>query len=452
LAHNFYRFLFFALFIVFFAYADVGFSDEGSKPLTIEECLQLALKNSALLDAAREGVREAHARKNEAFSGFLPRLSTSYGYTRLNTPPSFNFPGIPPLIPSSTMITGTEDNYNWALEIRQPLFAGGGIVAGYEIGRIGEELARTSEATVKLETIKEVKTAYFRILKAEKMLDVAKQTVEGLRSHRDQAQIFYNLGLIPRNDVLTAEVELANGSQLLLKAQNSVELSKASLNILLRREINAPLRVEDILKYLPFDKSWDDCLKITLENRTEIKAYDLQIAQTQYIVKQAKSEYFPTVNFLANYSRFGDGPDVSGSAYKSQESWYMTLIANWNIWDGGRTKNRLEASMSREKQAVYTSLTVRDRIILELKNAYLLVKEAEKQISTSKEAVGQAEENMRITKERYREQVARATDVIDAQTILTRAQSEYFNALGDYHLNLAELDRVTGQGGFYASY
>lgn len=235
-----------------------------------------------------------------------------------------------------------------------------------------------------------------------------------------------------------------NGNQLLLRAQNGVELAKAGINTLLRREINATVELEDILDHRPFEKTWDDCVKTVLDNRPEIKSHILQTQQAKQVVKQAKSAYLPTINFLGNYSRYGDEPGLSGSAYKSQENWYATFIANWNIWEGGRSKSRLDAGVSKEKQAMDAYLNVRERIILELKEAYLHLREAEQQIPTAKKAAAQAEENLRITQERYREQVARAADVIDAQTILTRAQTDYHNALGDYHISLAGLERAMG--------
>ena len=432
-----------ALLAALFLPAGTAFPEEAVKRLSLEESVSLALKNSVVLHAVQEGVREAEARRKEAFSGFLPKFSTSYSFTRLNTPPSFNFPGFPP-IPPSTVITGTEDNYNWALELRQPLFAGGGILAGYEISRIGEDIARNAEKTAQLDVVKEIRVAYFRILKAERIQEVARQTVEGLQTHRNQAQILYDNGLIPRNDLLFASVELANGNQFLLRAQNGVELAKAGLNTLLRWEINTPLEVEDVLVYRPFEQTWEDCLKAALKDRPEIRISDLQVDQTRKVVKQARSEYFPNVNFIGNYARYGDEPDVSGSAYKNQEGWYLTVVANCNIWEGGRSQNRVEAGLSREKQAVDASLNVRDRITMELKGAYLGLREAEKQIPTAREAVAQAEENFRITTERYKEQVARTADVIDAQTILTRAKSDYYNALGDYNISLAALERAMG--------
>lgn len=434
------------LLITLLCAAPGSYSSAAENRLTVEESVQIALKSSARLHSAAEVVREAEFRKKEAFGGFLPKISTSYSYTRMNPAPYFNFPGFPPLVPPGTITSGTNDNYNWALELRQPLFAGGAILVGYELGRINEDVARINEAVERAEIIKEVKVAYFQILKAENILKVAKQTVEGLSGHRDQAKIFYDLGLIPKNDLLFAEVELANANQFLLRAGNGVDLAKSQFNTFLHRDINSPMEVEDVLAYRPFEKSWDDCLKTALENRSEIRGTALQLEQARKYIKQIDSEYLPNISLAGNYSRYGDEPNVSGSAYKGQESWYATISANWNIWEGNRTKSRLGAGLSKEKQAIDAAVIIRDRIILDLKGAYLRLKEAEMQILTIKEAVALAEENSRIAKERFKEQVARAIDVIDAQTILTRVRSDYYNALGDYHINLAGLERAMGIG------
>jgi outer membrane protein len=81
---------------------------------------------------------------------------------------------------------------------------------------------------------------------------------------------------------------------------------------------------------------------------------------------------------------------------------------------------------------------------LEVKNAFLLIHEAGKQVQVTKMAIEQAEENFRINTERYREQVGTSTNVIDAQTLLTKARSDHFNALGDFNINQARLERAMG--------
>jgi outer membrane protein len=424
---------------LFFIFTESSFSAEK---LTLQQSIDLALKQSVLINSAREGIKGAQAQKQEAFTGFLPKFSTSYSYTRLNEEPFSNvaIPGQPPF----TMTTGTQDNYTWALEVKQPLFAGGGIVANYQAGRLGADIAAADESAVVQDTIQDVKVAYFTILKAERLLGVAKQAVEQLEAHRNMAQDFFNVGVIPRNDLLRAEVELANGRQNLVRAENAVEMAIAKFNTVLRRDINTPTEVEDILTLKPFSKLFNECQKLSLDNRPEIKSYTLKVEQSQKMVNLAKSEYFPVINAVGHYERFGDTPGVSGTPYKDRENWYVMGVASWNFWEWGRTKNRVNASRSRENQTAYALDNVKDQVVLEVKNAWLTLNEAQKQVAVAQKAIEQAEENYRISRERYREQVGTSTDVLDAQTLLTRAKSDYFNALSDYNISMARLERAMG--------
>ena len=432
----------------FAAAKDVG-------PLTLAESIDLAVKQSFLLHSSKEGIRGAEALQREAFTGFLPKFSTSYNYTRLNEDPTFSFPGAtfslpPPLgsgsIPANTFKTGTKDNYNWAVEIRQPLYAGGGIRAGYEASRRGLEIACFEEKKTFLNLVAEVKITYFTILKAQRAVDVAAQSVKRLTAHRDVARAFYDEGMIPLNDLLRAEVEMTNSIHDQLQAENSLEMAEAQFNTLIGRDINSPVMIEDILKETSFEEPLHFCIEEALRNRPEIKSYELSLKQAKSLVKQAESEYYPSLFLVGNYAKYGDSPDVAGSPYRDQESWYVMAQASWNFWEWGKTKYRVEAGKSREAQSADMLAHVREQIIMEVKNSRLFLEEVQKQIPVAKKAIEQAQENFRVSTERYYEQVGTATDVIDAQTILTMAWSNYYKYLSDLGIAKARLDRAMGIG------
>ena len=152
----------------------------ANQPLTLEESISIALKNSRVMNIAREGAKSAEARKREAMTGFLPKFSTSYTFTRLHEAPEFYFPGIPPTIPPTNMVMGTKDNYNWVIEARQPLFAGGGILANYQASKIAGDAALMEETAKIQDVVLDVKIAYFNILRAQRLRDTARQSVEML--------------------------------------------------------------------------------------------------------------------------------------------------------------------------------------------------------------------------------------------------------------------------------
>jgi outer membrane protein len=428
------------LTLIFFTTA---LSNDGVLRLSLADSIEMALERSVIIHSAKEGVRASEAERKEARTSFLPQLSTSYTYTRLNEAPEVPIFDITTM--SSTMVeAGKEDHYNWELELTQPIFTGGAIVNSYEISKIDLEMSHLSEASTTQDIVLEVKKSYYNILKSERILELANQSVQQLQAHRDTAQSFYDVGIIPKNDLLYAEVELANGNQDLVRAENALNLAKAKFNTVIRRDIHLSVEIEDILTYTPFEKGFDECLAMGLQKRPEIRAHELEYEKAGRAVRLAKSGFFPTLNVVGNYSRYGEEPDVRGSKYQDSEAWYVAAVTQWNFWEWGKTRFSVDASRSREKQVMDMLVNIKDGISLQIKNSYLLLKEAEKRIFVAEKAIEQAEENFRINRERYKEQVATSTDVIDAQTLLTKTKSDYYNALSDYNIALGTLERAMG--------
>ena len=419
----------------------VAGAQEAAVPLTLEESIDIALKQSVIIQSAREGVAVSEARKKEAFTGFLPKLSTTYNYTH-NDPAQYIKQ--PPPSPIGTLTVGTQDNYIWSLDARQPLFTGGRLEANYDISRLGLDASKHEEMGTVQDIVLEVKRSYYTILKARRLVGVAKQSVEQFIAQKDLAKNFYEVGLVPRNDYLQAEVRLADGTQSLVRTENRLEESHARFNTILRRPVSTPVAVVDILDYKPYGKDFDECLQTAMNNRPEIQVFSLRAEQAGKKVKVVESEFYPSVNLVGSYQRYGDSADLSGSAYRNPENWAVAAVATWDLWEWGRTKYSRDASVSQEKQAVNALTNVKDQVALEVKNAWLAVKEAEKLIAVTQTSIEQADENYRINQERYREQVSRMTDVLDALTLLTFARASWSNALSDYHIALAALERAMG--------
>ena len=280
------------------------------------------------------------------------------------------------------------------------------------------------------------------------MLEVARQSEALLQAHLDNTQGFYDVQMIARNDLLRAEVELANGRKYALHSANAVEMAKSQFNIILRRPINTAVEVQDTMNTLPPSPSLDECLSEAEKHRAEIKAADLMVRQSRGAVRIARSEYYPSLNAVGHFQRFGDKPDVTGTIYQDKESWYVSAAASWTFWEWGRTKDRVDAGKARANQMEYALSNTQDQVRLEVKSSWLEIKDAEEQVAVTFKAIAQAEENFRISQERYKEQVGTATEVLDAQTLLTRAKADHANALGDYQIAYARLERAMGRAHF----
>lgn len=423
----------------------IAFSEEAGHRLGLRESVSIAIEKSLTLNSAREEIRASEALSREARTAFFPTLSTQYSYTRLHEEPEapgIDFSVVPPVM--KPVQVGTRDNYAWQLRLSQPLYAGGRIEGNYEIRKLQIDISRNDEMAALQDVVLEVTESYFNILKAERIREVATQSLEQLRSHRNRARSFFEVGIIPKNDLLYAELEVANGQQALVRAENALQIAKARFNTLLRRDVDVPVHIEDILTYEPFDLAFETCRAVGLEKRRELQSYENRIEQARKTVTVAEGDFYPSLNLVGSYGRYGDTPAVRGSDYHEEYDWNILAVAELNLWEWGKTRYAVSALQSRERQAINALERVRDAIALEIKNDYLFLREAEKHIFVAEKAIEQAEENLRINNERYNEQVATSTDVIDAQTLLTSAKSDYYNALSDYNIAHNRLERSMG--------
>ena len=343
------------------------------------------------------------------------------------------------------MKIGDKERYQWNTYLTQPLFTGGALVSAYQIAKLGKDIAQENLSKARQEIILNVKEAYFTILKIQKIRTVALQAVEQVNSHVEVAQAFYDQEMIPRNDLLEAQVRFAQVKQVLIRADNGVEIAKAYFNTVLRREVSQPVEVEDILEYQPEVFSLDECANEAFQKRPEIREAEFTLEKAQKGVKLAKSRFFPTLSLVTDYQRMGEHADVSGNPYEDAEQWMVTTLFSWDVWEWGKRHYQVSASRAKVAQAEELKKQVGDVIALEVKESYLNLKEAEKNIMVAKTAIDQAEENFKLNKEKYNEQMATTTDVLDAQTLLTQAQSNYYNALSDYHIAKAKLGRAMGR-------
>jgi len=339
-----------------------------------------------------------------------------------------------------------DDEYNFVTSFTQPVFTGFALINQYKIADMGLSAAQIMENIRRQDVILDAKNAYFSLLKTQKLQMVALDTVRQIAAQKEVAENMYQVGMSPLNDLLQSQVQLANAKQRLISAKNNMEVTKSQFNTLLRRPVNAPLAIVDILNYTPFAHDIGYCLAQADIHRLELQVANLeiQIAQKEYRLSQRN--YLPSVNLTGTYTRRGTDWDVDGGEGISDSTfWDIRATASWDFWEWGRTRFGVKEKLSRLAQAKYRKQEIQDNINLEVKQAFLRTKEAEKNITTVEKAIEQARENLRITEERYREQVSTTTDVLIAQTLLTETMTNYFNALYDFKIAKAILYRAIGQ-------
>ena len=347
---------------------------------------------------------------------------------------------------STDVIINPEDEYNFVTSFSQPIFTGFALINQYKIASLGLDVAEISEKLTRQDVILDAKNAYFSILKSQKLMVVAEDTVKQVNAQKEVAENMYQVGMSPLNDLLQSQVQLANDKQRFITAQNNLEISKSQFNTLLRRPVNAPVAIVDILDYTPFDQDINYCLAQANQNRLELQVADLEVQIAQKDYQLSKRNYFPSIDLTGTLTRRGTDWDVDGGeGIADKKFWDIRATASWDFWQWGRTRYGVKEKLSRLSQAKYGKENILDNIELEVKQAFLRTKESEKNITTIEKAIEQAKENLRITEERYKEQVSTTTDVLVAQTLLTETMTNYYNALYDFKIAKSVLYRAIGQ-------
>ena len=369
---------------------------------------------------------------------FLPTFSTQYGYARSDEP-------VFALDPAAGVIQ-PEEQYQWVTSITQPIFTGFALTNQYQLAKMGLDAARFNEALVRRDVVFEAKRVYFLVLKAQKLKAVSEEAVAMLEAQTEVAVNYHEVGMTPLNDLLKTKVELANARQDLVAAQNELEIARTNFNLLLRRSIDTPVAPADILDYPLLGLSLAECLEAAEKDRLEVTVADLEVEIRQKEVSLAKKDYFPSVQVRGNYYKQGTDWQVDGGEGISDSSfWEIQAQARWDFWQWGKTGHGVAEKRSKLAEARLNRSNLLDNIQREVKRAWLKADESEKNIATVQSAIDQAREGYRISEELFKEQMATSTDVLDSRTQLSETMTRYYNALYDFQIALAALDRAMGK-------
>ncbi len=428
------------LFLIVIAGAGPALGQTAPQPLSLQDAVDLALQANLGIKRSQEEINAAQAVRNARITGFLPSLGSSYNYIHRNQERTS-----PSLLSGRDIVSSPQDQYTFSTFVRQPLFTGLKLLNEYRLSELGLDRAGIEADVTRQDVILDAKNAYYSVLKTLKLQEVAQQSVKSIAAQRDVSENFYKVGLSPLNDLLQAQVQLANAKQQLTVALNNLEIAKTQFNTVLRRPVSSPVELIDDVEHASLQLTIEECLETAQKNRLEVQVANLDVAIAEKDVKLSEKDYFPALDLVGTYSRTGDDWHAhGGDGISDSAGWNIQATATWTFWEWGRTGYGRKEKLARLAQSKYRKSELLDTISLDVKQAYLRTREAEENIATVEQAVEQARENLRITEEQYKEQVATQTDVLIAQTLLTQTETNYTNARFDFKIAKAVLLRAIG--------
>ena len=322
------------------------------------------------------------------------------------------------------------------ISISQMIFDFGKNFASTEAARKLADFALEDTELQRQLVTQTVKESFTNINFAIRLIQVSQQAVERAELNLRSARGFFEVGTRPKSDVARAEVDVANAKLDLIRARNAERLARVALATAIGLPATTPLQIQDNLLYQPFTLDRTRLAEDALRQRPEFRQARLTAEANDARVRRAFRDFFPDIT---------GGGFYGASRGDMNETWEINLNLNWTIFDGGNriaryreARANLDASQSRVKAA---ELDISREVEQSINN----VIEADERIQAAQVAVASAQENFRLAQGRFDAGVGTILELTDAQLALTQAQNTEAQALADYRIALARLDRAVGR-------
>ena len=429
--------------MLFFGGRSTRAADTSAPPssLTLQDCINIALRQNPTILKAKEEIRRTHGVIVEARAPAVPQITASGSMQVIDKHGIDAFPG-------TMVFNNQEQPWSAQIQVSQLVYGGGRVNAALRAAKLSDQIAALGFESAVADTILEVRTDFYQILLNRELVDVREQSVKLLEEQLRDAQSRFDVGTVPRFNVLRAEVELENAKPPLIRAENDLRLSKESLVKLLaidssgRTNEFTPINFDGKLVYEHRDWRLETALEQALSLRPELLQAERQIGVARANVKVASSGYKPQATVSGGYGwhdvTFGSEVD------DTREGWVVGANVSWALFDGMLTHGKVTQARAQLQEANLDYADMRRQVELEVRQAYSDYLQTLELIEAQKKTVEEAQESLRLAEARFRAGTGTQLDVLSAQTALTDARSNEVQALHDYNVAIATLERVTG--------
>ncbi len=397
---------------------------------TLEECIEIALRQQPTLRAAAATVAAGRERVWQAAAAYLPQVSASYLASRRHA--------------SSSSLIGsggagkakTFPYYTTGATFSQVLFDFGQNLELIHAAQASVEALAADADTEHDVVVFNVQQAYFMLLASYRLRDVAEETVAQNQKHLDLAQGRYDVGLAPRIDITTAQVQLAQAELNQVTARNNVSLGRETLRNTLGLMGPLDFDIVDSLEQPQTEVNDEEALDLAYANRPELRSLAAQERADIERIKAIEKDYLPKLTLNSNVT-------WTGSTYPLQESWNFGGLVTLSVFNGGLTTAQVGEAKANLENLRATEDATRNNVTLEVRQSLLNLGQAAESIVVADKGLQQSRENLSLAEGRYKTGVGNIIELTDAQVSLVTAEASRVQALVGYRTALATLERST---------
>jgi len=399
--------------------------------LTLEEGLVIVTEKGRDVAIARANESIARGSVALARSPWLPSLDIYARETWLRDQPAA-------ITPFGSLPTSEDQFLTYGFKATQLLYDFGRTSSSITAARENLRAREAGTFRTRNRAALEFVSAYFDLLEADELMKVAQEEVTRYEAHRKDADIRRRAGVVTRNEVLQAEVLLADSKQRLLSAENTRSLRAARINSLLLRPLEEPVIPSEITGAPLGEVRLQDAWAAAEKDNPDLRDLDARIRAKEAGVSSVRAEYLPSFYVSGGYEY------MQNQYQLHEDNWTVIAGVTINLFGGGATSARTGIARGELASLTLAREKALDAIRLDVQAAYLALESSRKKIDVALAAVAQAEENLRLQRLRYQEGVGTSTEVIDAVTLLTAAETNAWRA--NYGLKRAEAALLYAMG------
>ena len=427
--------------------------------LTLDQCRQLALDNNKRMAAANKQTQAAHYTMQSYKGNFFPNFTASGTGLYSTANGTFSLPGgnLPTLMPDANgqpipnggfaYFPGIDLNYKvrtvWmgGVQVEQPIFMGGKILAAYKMATLGKQMAQLNENLTATEVILETDQAYALMVKAQEMNKVAESYHAVLQELMKNVQSAYKHGLKSKNDVLKVQVKLNESELAIRKAENALRLANMNLCHLIGKPLIETLQISDDFPVI------EQALQTQVNDitaRPEYHLLDKQVALAKQQVKLSRSELLPQVGIRGSYD-YVHGLKVNEQRLFDNGAFSVMLNVTIPLFHFGERINKVRASKAQLEQVRMEQADLNEKMYLELTQAANNLDEAKLQTALADRSLEQADENRQISKGEYDAGLEPLSDHLEAQALWQQAYETKVDAHFQLYLSYVKYLKAAGK-------
>lgn len=404
--------------------------------MTLADALSLAATNNLTYQAAVADEKAAAARVIAAGAGRIPSLSVSAAREHTESAGAFVFPS--PAGPLRIPISATDYN-NLSETLQWAIYTGGAVEAQVGEAAAGFASAQNGVAATRADVINDTTSAYYTLLAAQRRAAIADQAVVVAREDEKLAQQLFDAGTAARADVLREQVTLANAQVQAVQADNEAALDNAALANSLNIDLGSSIQPTESLNGPAPSFALADVLADARAKRPELAASQDAVTIAADAVRAARAGTLPTLALQVQNA--GLTPNFENI---KQPQLSETLSITWKLFDGGMTHGEVAQAQAEVDKAQINLKELENGVDLEARRAYLNYVAAQAQLAAAKSAQQSADEDLRVTRIRFRAGVGTSLELSDSLLADTQAQSQYVTAQATLQSALVTLKRAAG--------